>query len=66
MDYRRKAEECRMRADLAALPEQRAGWTRLAQDWETFADSMEEIARQWNQESAIRAQESDLKPCPSI
>lgn len=48
-DWRRKAEECRTRANLAELPQQRAAWIRLAEDWETFADSMDEIARQWPQ-----------------
>jgi hypothetical protein len=48
-EYRRKAEECRARAGLAELPQQQAAWIRLAEDWETFADSMDEIVRQWLQ-----------------
>jgi len=46
-DCRRRAEECRARAALAEHPEQRVAWIRLAEDWETFAASMDEIARQW-------------------
>jgi hypothetical protein len=47
-EYRRKAEECRARAALAELPEQQAAWARLAEDWDAFANSMDQIARQWS------------------
>jgi hypothetical protein len=46
-DYRRKAEECRARAANAELPAQQAAWARLADDWDTFANSMDQMARQW-------------------
>jgi hypothetical protein len=46
-NYRRKAEECRERANRASRPEDQLAWIRLAEDWEMFANSMDQLARQW-------------------
>ena len=40
-EYRRFAEECRMRARLAADIEHRLQWTQLAEQWEALAISAE-------------------------
>jgi hypothetical protein len=46
-DYWRKAQECRERASRAARPEDKSAWIRLAEDWEIFANSVEQFAKQW-------------------
>lgn len=45
-DYRSKADECRRRARGAANPQQKAGWARLAEDWDLLADSTDASADQ--------------------
>jgi hypothetical protein len=45
--YRAKAAECRARAQRAELPKEQSAWNRLAEDWEDFAKSMDEVAKHW-------------------
>jgi hypothetical protein len=46
LEYQRKAEECRQRADCAVHPDDKTGWLRAAEDWQKLARCAEQSAEQ--------------------
>ena len=45
-EYQNRADECRQRADLAAHPDDKAGWLKSADDWENLARCAAQMAEQ--------------------
>ena len=39
--YRRSAEDCRLRAREAKHPEDKARWLKMSEDWQVLAESLE-------------------------
>ena len=46
LEYQRKAEECRERADRAVHPDDKTGWLLAAEDWQKLARCAEQSAEQ--------------------
>ena len=46
LEYQRKAEECRQRADSAVHPDDKTGWLHAAEDWQKLARCAEQSAEQ--------------------
>ena len=46
-NYRLKAEECRQQAERSTLSTDKAHWLRLAEDWQTLAESVEQAESRW-------------------
>jgi hypothetical protein len=46
LEYQRKAEECRQRAECAVHPDDKTGWLRAAEDWQKLARCAERSAQQ--------------------
>ena len=46
LEYQRKAEDCRQRADRAVHPDDKAGWLHAAEDWQKLAQCAEASAEQ--------------------
>ena len=46
LEYQRKAEECRQRANSAVHPDDKTGWLHAAEDWQKLARCAEQSAEQ--------------------
>jgi hypothetical protein len=46
LEYQRKAEECRQRANCAVHPDDKTGWLHAAEDWQKLARCAEQSAEQ--------------------
>ncbi len=46
LEYQRKADECRQRANCAVHPDDKTGWLHAAEDWQKLARSAESSAEQ--------------------
>jgi hypothetical protein len=41
--YRKNAEDCHQRATKARTPEGKAGWLKIAEEWQKLADEMDAV-----------------------
>ena len=60
-EYRRKAEECKARANHAVHPDDKAGWLHHAESWEKLARWAELTAEQRGLDAAVSAVSSKPK-----
>lgn len=44
--YRRQAEECRLKAAKTVHDDHKAGWLRLAEDWQRLAEAVDRGRRE--------------------
>ena len=55
LEYQRKADECRQRADSAVHPDDKTGWLHAAEDWQKLARCAEQSAEQRGLAAALSA-----------